>query len=1065
MAFGLPIPLYVLVLAASLAFFALLARMLQTRPLVKSGFSIASGVLGFLVVAAFLGAMVVSAVALRSVSQEFLSDTIEYTCTLTGDPGILPNETDNLVNRLESVASAGQRAADALHSRLDDRLSGVYLMTGYLLVNVTENEIGMMTLAYAVLYAGDEIPEGKALIVGSAKPTPDIEVLNDTLRSLGYSVEIVDPESVEEAGLDRAMAEFVSSLVFPEGSEYWSTPLMKLTERVIEEYKQEREPLPQQSEAVTVSVAGATPRVIVEPMIGSTIGTLALLPGKPDPAIIEYLRGLEAPNSTIVAAPVALIVIDYNPEAYLNPASPMATFRVLNELKSESMDTVWRATKAQGLLVCTETAASTRQSEIISRLYDSITAGSFIVLLVLVVAALLAADPLAYNAVAATASVIGLTRLRGVTHKRLRLSLLAVTAAAALVGGSAGTALVQLVPRILGAPAPSMDKFTWSVAAGSLALYTVLLWWRASKALSKLSLEAAARGHPLAAEVMHENKPPGKLAIASLILGLYHALRGLLGFPFIFQYFDEHGPPENMFLAIILGIAGFIEIFTFPLAPILVAYGFARLLTWASPNILSRVSRLGGASEMASIASGLARWVAPRARALVVLAVFASVILASSGVALHVTYTGLETAVLGSIGGEVVGYKVLEPVEEINLTSGYITVQILGYDLGEARTLASRAAEACPGSLIALIADMNLVGRDVPPDILASKDVYVSMWNDYAYIVLEPSERVLEKLEGYAGVGLEEAIKSRGRAAIGGWEYWGLDYIRYIIVSAKPELSGGRLKAVWTPIELAVKIKGGLPGTPLAMSIYKALGYEFPGPGIQWVVTGEWVLDEIPDGIYYVPSSSPPPMLMVMADRGCEEQLRSLGLDLVVLGDSEFKGYIDRVGTMLELVNLSYYLKIAALTLLAMVALASAIAAYGASDVLTEILALVRLRGAGPTLALKVTAVLWGVIAGLSIAAGLLTGIGAGAAMTTPGGGSEGMATLAPVDLVFDRELLKLDEGFTVKVQWSLAQLKLGITPGTIALALLLLIVILVPPFLVGVKVFRGEAYKSIGRR
>ncbi len=1036
------------ILALLVIAYYVIVRRVEYKGIARSGYGLSVGLMGFLLVVSLAGSMVMSAVVVSLTAEEFLGEAVEFACVYLSrfNSNITAGDYSGLYEGLDRVTEKALSLNMTLWRNLGDALNATRVMRGYVVAVMRGDDA---ITGYAVLLYGEgQTPGDSAYLIVTSKDSFIAMELQEALAREGYAIRTVGFDELGEERLDRivkAMAsEVLEQLIF-------------------------REAMMRYASNILMYQLGGTPSV-------GWAEAVAVIPGSPSTDVLRHLSA-PGPHYSLLAVPVGYIGIDLKATSYFSPASPLASELALSKYARQIIDLYG----AGGY--CYPTAGASEALRLAGRLYDVAMFGSLIVLGVFVAAAALSAGPIAFNSVILSSKTLSLIRLRGVNKARMKLFLLRVGLQASALGAAAGVALVLLLPvaaGLGGSEVPGPDKQLWLITLVAVGVYTLILWHRSFKVLETLELGAAARGQPLASQVPVRIEPPGTLGWASLILGAYHALRGLLGLPFIYEYVGGHGPLLGEVIPVVVGVLGFIERATYPIAPVLLAYGVSRVLEWHSPGIYGRLERVLGGGRVAAIASGLARWLVPRARGILALLVIAAIVATGWGTAHHILYTGAESAVYYSVGAGVVAYKVLEPEGEgyvVDPFTNETLYKYVYYNLTKAAGEAVALARECGGALPLLVVP------SYPMSYYAEDRTWESVEDgieEPLYIVLDPSALDKLHLEEFLVDGSLEDIDWSSRRAV----ILATDMIRslpgtYKRIALTPTPQRGWLGVEWISVKPSALIRG-LPTLP----VYAAIAETYIGGekrhGVYAIyfgeataesllrggvyLVGDWVLEKYPNGLLYWVSQKVPPLILIVGGSGCESRLAGSGFNVIAVDENTIKEYIEGVSPLLEVASMVYYLWVAAVLLLALTLIALSLASHAAYGFVSEILSLVRLRGAGPRLALTLTATLWGVLAAVAILIGVLAGIGAGVSVMMPAGSVTGAIGAHVFPYIFNTMKLELGP-LEVEPLWALASPSLGVEARAILMDLALFLAVVIPPFISGLRVFYGEAYRSIGRR
>ncbi|MEB3852216.1 MAG: hypothetical protein LRS49_06540, partial [Desulfurococcales archaeon] len=964
-------------LAVGAAGLAALYRRPTARPLVRSGYTAAAVVVAFLAMAGMAGALAmparsfseIASAAMVGVVEGFYSDA--RLVNTTANATAAQAREALAATALEALEAASRASLPAGSCRLEG--------APYALVSIQP-----IARARGVAYPGTpayilvdpRLPEGRAYLA-SAPPA------NYTAALRGAGLEVA-------GGLNASGDPVLARLQRECGGLrcFWNA------QRVLGGFRAGVEP--GMEYRVVVPGPGGYERIVMAendmvlaPQRAEYIA-VAVAPGSLRDALRSVWLYANATNMTVnlTRAPAlvySLIVADL-PDSCYSRLAPQAIVVFVER--------VYREAAPPGYTPYIFTVVSNRAG-MVSNVRDMATAGSILSLAILASILVAAASPLAASGAVSLARSVALLRLRGYTMRGVRRQLRLATLAALLAGGAAGLAALGLL-------APGFTAYTGrlgvAAAAGVTALALLLMLRRASREAASVYVEAVARGNPLASTPPSPPSGLGRAGWLGLALGVYHAVRGYAGFSTA-EYLDRHWEQLstlNPALQALLAIWAFIEIFTAPFAPALLAYASARLLAWKAPAIASSgaLRRLLGRAAPAS--RGLARLVSARAVALVVLAVFAVSLLAASGLASSTASAWIRSGAATVTGPGALAVKPLEPSG--NVTVNYTTARLLPngtvakevanatFTTYRLRDALSEAERACPGGLVAAgvpsalwsIAGEQPLPRGYRSAVIAGLLKAASTPGSMRLVVAYSD---LDKLaELYQRIGVELSGDQLDALAKPGWSLRFPDSRGSMGSSSNAGFilldgSSGEIDAIPASNWIGVEV---LPGADVGAWYSNLTGRRGAGVPYNAYALGPWAYRRLPSVVGYPAGSGVRPVVLVytLGQGGCVGRLEELGFHVYTPSDVARSREFRVAASVLSKAHPASFLVPAALASSALALAAALVLAADADRELRPFLALLRLRGASRGEGLRIGLALWGVFIGASLLIGVAVGLG-----------------------------------------------------------------------------------------
>lgn len=380
------------------------------------------------------------------------------------------------------------------------------------------------------------------------------------------------------------------------------------------------------------------------------VGTVLKLLSRVGNASSKYCGGVPSVRFSYVVA-----LVDLKPSTYLNPASisaSIATARaVIKDLGGEV-----------GFKIASTYPMERKLSAFTG--LESVMRIGIVFGLVPVALILIAAIPsVSESAILSVRRVIALVRLRGASPGRLKRWIWVATLGSGIVGFLAACGASWLIAGVAyGNYSLALDVLTDPVFLAASIVLTVItlsyLAWKAGKVAAALPPKESLKT-TLTPEALLEPLKMGKLGWFCLIVGLYFVVTGFAGFSaqtaLMNAFMSGHAGLGTIIGLIILAT---VESIFKPFAPVMLAYGFAKLVTVHYDAVVGKVmSAATAGGKYGLVAKGLAMVMRRRAAATMMLAVFALTLMTQALILTSASQSALSTSVAASIGAEVIGVK------------------------------------------------------------------------------------------------------------------------------------------------------------------------------------------------------------------------------------------------------------------------------------------------------------------------------------------------------------------------------------------------------------------------
>ncbi len=367
-------------------------------------------------------------------------------------------------------------------------------------------------------------------------------------------------------------------------------------------------------------------------------------------ASIKYCGG-----APLVRFSYLVALVDLKPNSYLNPASISASITaakvVVKNIGSEA-----------GFKI-TSTYPMERKLSAFTSLEGTMRVG-IVFGLVPVALILIAAIPsVSESAILSVRRVIALVRLRGASPGRLKRWIWVTTIGSGIAGFLVACGVSWPISGIAyGNYSLALDVLSDPVfLAASMVLTAITLSylaWKASKVAAALPPKESLKT-TLTPEALLEPLKMGKFGWFCLGVGLYFVITGFAGFSaqtaLMNAFMSGHASLGTIIGLIILST---IESILKPFAPVMLAYGFAKLVTVHYDVIVGKVmSAATAGGKYGLVAKGLAMVMRRRAAATMMLAVFALTLMTQALILTSASQSVLDTSVTASVGAEVLGIK------------------------------------------------------------------------------------------------------------------------------------------------------------------------------------------------------------------------------------------------------------------------------------------------------------------------------------------------------------------------------------------------------------------------
>ncbi len=348
-------------------------------------------------------------------------------------------------------------------------------------------------------------------------------------------------------------------------------------------------------------------------------------------------------------------LVDLKPSAYLNPMSMTASISlaraVVRDLGSKA-----------GFKIASTYPMERKLSAFTGM--ESFMRLGIVFGLVPVALILIAAIPsVSESAILSVRRVIALVRLRGASPSRLKRWVWIATLGSGIVGFLVACGTSWLISgTAYGSYSLALNVLTDPVFLSASIVLTAItlsyLAWKAGKVAAALPPKESLKT-TLTPEALLEPLKMGKFGWFCLIVGLYFVVTGFAGFSaqtaLMNAFMSGHAGLGTIIGLIILAT---IESVLKPFAPVMLAYGFAKLVTVHYDAVVGKVmSAATAGGKYGLVAKGLAMVMRRRAAATMMLAVFALTLMTQALILTSASQSVLNTSVAASIGAEVIGVK------------------------------------------------------------------------------------------------------------------------------------------------------------------------------------------------------------------------------------------------------------------------------------------------------------------------------------------------------------------------------------------------------------------------
>ncbi len=360
-------------------------------------------------------------------------------------------------------------------------------------------------------------------------------------------------------------------------------------------------------------------------------------------------------GAPLVRFSYVVALVDLKPNTYLNPASISSSIvtakAVIRDLGNKA-----------GFKIASTYPMERKLSAFTG--IESFMRIGIIFGLVPVALILIAAIPsVSESAILSVRRILALVRLRGASPGRLKRWIWVATIGSGIIGFlvACGTSW-PIAGVAYGNYSLALDVLTDPVfLAASIVLTVITLFylaWKAGKVAASLPPKESLKT-TLTPEALLEPLKMGKFGWFCLIVGLYFVVTGFAGFSaqtaLMNAFMSGHVSLGTVIGLIVLAtIEGIFK----PFAPVMLAYGFAKLITVHYDAVVGKVmSTATAGGKYGLVAKGLAMVMRRRAAATMMLAVFALTLMTQALILTSASQSALSTSVTASIGAEVIGVK------------------------------------------------------------------------------------------------------------------------------------------------------------------------------------------------------------------------------------------------------------------------------------------------------------------------------------------------------------------------------------------------------------------------
>jgi len=354
---------------------------------------------------------------------------------------------------------------------------------------------------------------------------------------------------------------------------------------------------------------------------------------------------LEARYSMIVA------IVDLKPSTYISPVSLRASYNALRDASE-------RLREFLGFTYVSLTKSAMRLQAFTS-IEPFVRLGSVISLIIPLIAVFIAIPSTAESGVLTLRRSLGLARLRGLRGRELKYWFIKSSLIFAIIAYLVGISSVILLSYFGRYPKESLnilgDPIIEGFTAGSITVILIYLVKRPVRTSYSITASEAVRTQ-LADEALLEPLKTGWWGWFSIFSGLLFVVEGLTGWSAGKVLMST--VPGQLSIGLYIGL---VVLFMFeaslrPFAPVLLAYGFAKLTASHIDQLIGWLSRFfGGATALA--AKALTSLIRRRSVAVAILLIFSLTLMAQSITSASRMSTSITSASEASVGAKYLGVK------------------------------------------------------------------------------------------------------------------------------------------------------------------------------------------------------------------------------------------------------------------------------------------------------------------------------------------------------------------------------------------------------------------------
>ena len=366
----------------------------------------------------------------------------------------------------------------------------------------------------------------------------------------------------------------------------------------------------------------------------------------------RFSSSLSSGNSSVeVRFSMTVALVDLKSATYLNPASMSATYKALIEISD-------KLRRSLGFNYASLPEAG-RKLQVFSQIESFLRIGSMLSLIIPLIAVFVSVPSTAESGILSVRRSLGLIRLRGLRSKALKQWFIKSSILFGISGYIIGAGSIIILSYLGSYPQAAYDilrdPFIEGFTVTAIALALGYLAHKSINTSYKVTPAEAVKTR-LTDEALLEPVKTGWWGWFSVISGLFFVAEGLAQWSAGMALPSMASRPSSIGLLIALIVLFMFEASLRPFAPVLLAYGFAKLIAAHIDRLMEGLSSVfKGAVALA--AKSITSLIRRRSVAVAILLIFSVTLMTQSITSTAYMTSTINTATKASVGAEYLGIK------------------------------------------------------------------------------------------------------------------------------------------------------------------------------------------------------------------------------------------------------------------------------------------------------------------------------------------------------------------------------------------------------------------------